>query len=88
MLLEEINKLNHLNNEINNSRYIYNILSETKPQEEVSQILSNNGIKGISYNGGIDGEARVIFNPDDIDIIPYYDNPTSFKEKFINLLSR
>lgn len=88
LLLEEINKLNHLNNEINNSRYIYNILSETKPQEEVSQILSNNGIKGISYNGGIDGEARVIFNPDDIDIIPYYDNPTSFKERFINLLSR
>ena len=41
-----------------------------------------------SYNGGIDGEARVIFNPDDIDIIPYYDNPTSFKEKFIDLLNR
>lgn len=53
-----------------------------------TQILQDKGIKGISYNGGIDGEARVIFNPDDIDIIPYYDNPTSFKEKFINLLNR
>lgn len=53
-----------------------------------TQILQDNGIKGISYNGGIDGEANVIFNPDDIDIIPYYDNPTSFKEKFINLLNR
>ena len=41
-----------------------------------------------TYNGGIDEEANVIFNPDDIDIIPYYDNPTSFKEKFINLLNR
>lgn len=58
-------------------------------KEQLAQkILYNKGIKGISYNGGIDGEARVIFNPDDIDIIPYYDNPTSFKEKFINLLSR
>lgn len=53
-----------------------------------TQILQDKGIKGISYNGGIDGEANVIFNPDDIDIIPYYDNPTSFKEKFINLLNR
>jgi hypothetical protein len=56
--------------------------------QKVSNILSQKGIKGISYNGGIDGEANVIFNPDDIDIIPYYDNPTSFKEKFINLLNR
>ena len=55
---------------------------------EDSLRLQNKGIKGISYNGGIDGEANVIFNPDDIDIIPYYDNPTSFKEKFINLLNR
>ena len=62
---------------------IYNELGEN-----ASNILGNKGIKGISYNGGIDGEANVIFNPDDIDIIPYYDNPTSFKEKFINLLNR
>ena len=55
---------------------------------EDSLRLQNKGIKGISYNGGIDGEANVIFNPDDIDIIPYYDNPTSLKEKFINLLNR
>ena len=54
----------------------------------VSDELYHNGIKGISYNGGIDGEANVVFNPDDIDIIPYYDNPTSLKEKFINLLNR
>ena len=53
-----------------------------------AEYLQKRGIKGISYNGGIDGEANVIFNPDDIDIIPYYDNPTSFKEKFINLLNR
>ena len=62
---------------------IYNELGEN-----ASNILGNKGIKGISYNGGIDGEANVIFNPDDIDIIPYYDNPTSLKEKFINLLNR
>ena len=62
---------------------IYNELGEN-----ASNILGDKGIKGISYNGGIDGEANVIFNPDDIDIIPYYDNPTSLKEKFINLLNR
>ena len=58
-------------------------------KEQLAQkILYDKGIKGISYNGGIDGEANVIFNPDDIDIIPYYDKPTSLKEKFINLLNR
>lgn len=64
----------------------YDVLSNYHPNS--SKFLDDYGIKGISYNGGIDGEARVIFNPDDIDIIPYYDNPTNFKEKFINLLSR
>jgi hypothetical protein len=44
--------------------------------KNASDILSNKGIKGISYNGGIDGEARVIFNPDDIDIVrKYYNQP-------------
>lgn len=41
-----------------------------------SDLLSQHGIKGISYNGGIDGEARVIFNPDDIEIVrKYYNQP-------------
>ena len=44
--------------------------------DNASNILSNKGIKGISYNGGIDGEARVIFNPDDIEIVrKYYNQP-------------
>lgn len=44
-------------------------------------LLSNNyGIKGISYNGGIDGEARVIFSPDDIDIVrKYYNQPEAIE---------
>lgn len=42
---------------------------------------SNAGIKGISYNGGIDGEARVIFNPDDIDIVrKYYNQPNLYEQ--------
>ena len=67
---------------------IYTNLAKRLGNEETSSLLNQHGIKGISYNGGIDGEANVIFNPDDIDIIPYYDNPTSLKEKFINLLNR
>ena len=43
--------------------------------------LYNSGIKGISYNGGIDGEARVIFNPDDIEIVrKYYNQPGLFQK--------
>ena len=67
---------------------IYTNLAKRLGEEETSSLLNQHGIKGISYNGGIDGEANVVFNPDDIDIIPYYDNPTSLKEKFINLLNR
>lgn len=70
-------------------RNVYDaLINMTGSEKEASNLLNKYGIKGISYNGGIDGEANVIFNPDDIDIIPYYDNPTSLKEKFINLLNR
>jgi hypothetical protein len=47
----------------------------------VSDELYHNGIKGISYNGGIDGEARVIFNPDDIKIVrKYYNQPSLYEQ--------
>ena len=65
-----------------------NLYKYLEDEKNFNKRLYDKGIKGISYNGGIDGEANVIFNPNDIDIIPYYDNPTSFKEKFINLLNR
>ena len=65
-----------------------NLYKYLEDEKNFNKRLYDKGIKGISYNGGIDGEANVIFNPDDIDIIPYYDNPTSLKEKFINLLNR
>ena len=71
------------------SEAYYESLTDSLGSEQLAnEYLLDKGIKGISYNGGIDGEANVIFNPDDIDIIPYYDNPTSLKEKFINLLNR
>lgn len=66
----------------------YRLSKDLGSKELASEYLKNKGIKGISYKGSIDDESRVIFSPDDIDIIPYYDNPTNFKEKFINLLSR
>ena len=51
-------------------------------KEELAQkILYDKGIKGISYNGGIDGEARVIFNPDDIVIgRKYYNQPNLYEQ--------
>jgi hypothetical protein len=48
-----------------------------------SDLLSQHGIKGISYNGGIDGEARVIFNPDDIEIVRKYYNQPSLGEMLL-----
>ena len=50
-----------------------------------SNLLNQHGIKGISYNGGIDGEARVIFNPDDIDIVRKYYNQPQVMEYLQNL---
>ena len=87
----ELSKLERLNDMFGyggSSKNIYDNFAKRLGKEKASQLFNQHGIKGISYNGGIDGEANVIFNPDDIDIIPYYDNPTSFKEKFINLLNR
>ncbi len=58
--------------------YIYDKLGT--PQE-ATDLLNKHGIKGISYNGGIDGEARVIFNPDDIDIVrKYYNQPSLYEQ--------
>lgn len=70
-------------------KQIYKILEfDLSPDwQAAGEELYNNGIKGISYNGGIDGEARVIFNPDDIDIVrKYYNQPTlkDIYNKFIN----
>lgn len=49
--------------------------------ENAARELSDRGIKGISYNGGIDGEARVIFNPDDIVIgRKYYNQPNLYQQ--------
>lgn len=76
------------NNQWMGADLYYRLSKDLGSKELASEYLKNKGIKGISYKGSIDDESRVIFNPDDIDIIPYYDNPTSFKEKFINLLNR
>lgn len=50
---------------------IYNLIED---ERNFNKALSDKGIKGISYNGGIDGEAAVIFNPDDIDIVRKFYN--------------
>lgn len=61
------------------SRNIYDQLKKTYGNK-TSELLNNKGIKGISYNGGIDGEANVIFNPDDIDIVrKYYNQPQAME---------
>jgi hypothetical protein len=56
-------------------------ISSNYAQQQITNDLSDYGIKGISYNGGIDGEARVIFNPDDIVIgRKYYNQPNLYQQ--------
>jgi hypothetical protein len=78
LILQSINK-NKL------GKQIYKDLEfELSPDwQAASEELYNNGIKGISYNGGMDGEARVIFNPDDIDIVRKYYNQPSLGEMLL-----
>jgi hypothetical protein len=58
--------------------HIYDIINNNN---NATEIFNNAGIKGISYNGGIDGEARVVFNPDDIEIVrKYYNQPELFQK--------
>ena len=58
--------------------YLESVLGSRKAATEY---LQQRGIKGISYNGGIDGEARVIFNPEDIVIgRKYYNQPNLYEQ--------
>ena len=58
---------------------LINNLSQNRTAAE--PLLNKYGVKGISYNGGIDGEARVIFNPDDIVIgRKYYNQPNLYQQ--------
>jgi hypothetical protein len=66
-------------------RNLYGALSDmTGSPQEASNLLNKYGIKGISYNGGMDGEARVIFNPDDIEIVRKYYNQPLLSEKIMD----
>ncbi|MBQ2396006.1 MAG: hypothetical protein II304_03030 [Bacteroidales bacterium] len=70
-----------LNNPQLKSEVYYEALTDSLGSEQLAnEFLLDKGIKGISYNGGIDGEARVIFNPDDIDIVrKYYNQPQAIE---------
>jgi hypothetical protein len=85
----ELSKLERLNNMFDyggSHKNIYTNLAKRLGKEETSSLLNQHGIKGISYNGGIDGEARVIFNPDDIEIVRKYYNQPSLYEKIIKAM--
>lgn len=58
-----------------------NLYKYLEDEKNFNKALYDKGIKGISYNGGIDGEARVIFNPDDIVIgRKYYNQPNLYQQ--------
>ena len=57
-------------NRYDNGKYIYdNISNILGSQKSASQMLEKYGIKGITYDGNLDGRCFVIFNPDDVKVI-------------------
>lgn len=77
----DLSSQNLLNNPSLSGGQFYDVLADKLGNKQLaSEYLLNKGIKGISYNGGIDGEANVIFNPDDIDIVrKYYNQPQAIE---------
>lgn len=77
----DLSSQNLLNNPSLSGGQFYDVLADKLGNKQLaSEYLLNKGIKGISYNGGIDGEANVIFNPDDIDIVrKYYNQPQAME---------
>ena len=59
------------------------VINHNNRGQFAGKLLDDYGIKGISYNGGLDGEARVIFNPNDIEIVRKYYNQPSLGEMLL-----
>lgn len=53
-----------------NGKYVYNHLADKLGSpRQASMWLNEQGIKGITYDGGRDGRCFVIFNPEDVKVI-------------------
>lgn len=62
---------------------IYDIIEQIMgSNREASLFLSENGIKGITYEGQQDGRAFVIFNPDDVEVIQKFYQEQSVEQAF------
>lgn len=56
-----------------NQGYIYNIISSVAGgDKEASLLLNKYGIKGLSYDGGRDGDAFVVFDDEAIKVLDFY----------------
>jgi hypothetical protein len=54
---------------LKNGIELYDYLADELNSQTASYVLGLYGFKGIHYFGYLDGEAYVIFNPDDIQIL-------------------
>ena len=68
---DDLHKLDYFN--LSGKDIYYNIINnvferDDKFDKDTSLLLNEYGIKGIKYNGRIDGQCYVIFNPENIDI--------------------
>jgi hypothetical protein len=62
---------------------IYDAITDmTGSPEEASNLLNKYGVKGISYDGAVDGKSNVVFNPDDIEIVRRFYNQPQAMEYF------
>lgn len=82
LTLDELDKSGYFslkglrNSKYTEGKWIYKRLSEILGSDKIaSQTLEKYGIKGITYEGAIDGRCFVIFNPKDVKIIQkFYQN--------------
>lgn len=70
---------NMLEGEVNSGGAVYGYLSDALGSAKAaSEMLTQNGVKGIAYYDNTDGRCFVIFNPDDVKVIQkFYQNESS-----------
>jgi hypothetical protein len=62
---------------------IYDAITDmTGSAEEASNLLNKYGVKGISYDGAVDGQSNVVFDPNNIEIVRKYFNQPELWNKF------
>ena len=73
----------------NDGKYIYDNISNVLGSDKAaSQLLEKHGVKGIAYEGILDGRCFVIFNPNDVKVIDKFYQATKAEGIDLNIDTR